>query len=100
LTLKAYTTGEHVLRFEAIVHNTRQLGCGRVLDHFPTIIGRLAGMVDRFTTTLDCVDVTYIGDDLLDRLPAAAQVGATRVGGVDLNQPRHPHRPGRLGFPS
>jgi hypothetical protein len=88
LTLKAYTKGEHVLRFEAIVHNTRQLGCGRVLDHFPTIIGRLAGMVDRFTTTLDCVDVTYIGDDLLDRLPAAAQVGATRVGGVDLNQPR------------
>jgi hypothetical protein len=88
LTLKAYTKGEHVLRFEAIVHNTRQLGCGRVLDHFPTIIGRLAGMVDRFTTTLDCVDVTYIGDDLLDRLPAAAQVGATRVGGVDLNKPR------------
>ena len=31
LTLKAYTKGEHVLRFEAIVHNTRDLGCGRVL---------------------------------------------------------------------
>ena len=56
LTLKAYTKGEHVLRFEAIVHNTRALRCGRVLDNFPTIIGKLAGMVDRFTTTLDCVD--------------------------------------------
>jgi hypothetical protein len=89
LTLKAYTKdGEHVLRFEAIVHNTRQLGCGRVLGTFPTIIGRLAGMVDRFTTTLDCVDHTFIGDGLLDRLPAPAQLGATRVGGIDLNKPR------------
>ena len=77
-----------MLRFEAVVHNTRALRCGRVLDNFPTIIGRLAGMVDRFTTTLDCVDHTFIADDLLDRLPAPAQIGATRVGGVDLNKPR------------
>jgi hypothetical protein len=88
LTLKAYTKGEHVLRFEAVVHNTRALRCGRVLDNFPTIIGKLAAMVDRFTTTLDCVDHTFIGDDLLDRLPAPTQIGATRVGGVDLNKPR------------
>jgi DNA-binding transcriptional ArsR family regulator len=88
LTLKAYTKGEHALRFEAVVHNTRALRCGRVLANFPTIIGKLAGMVDRFTTTLDCVDHTFIADDLLDRLPAPAQVGATRVGGVDLNKPR------------
>jgi DNA-binding transcriptional ArsR family regulator len=70
------------------VHNTRALRCGRVLDNFPTIIARLAAMVDRFTTTLDCVDTTFIGDDLLDRLPAPAQLGATRVSGVDLNKPR------------
>ena len=84
----SYVSGEHALRFEAVVHNTRALRCGRVLDNFPTIIGKLAGMVDRFTTTLDCVDHTFIGDDLLDRLPAPAQIGATRVGGVDLNKPR------------
>jgi len=88
LTLKAYTKGEHVLRFEPIVHNTNHLGCGPVLDRFPQIIARLAGMVDRFTTTLDCVDVTFIGDGFLDQLPAPAQVGATRVGGIDLNKPR------------
>jgi hypothetical protein len=88
LTLKAYTKGEHVLRFEAVVHNTRALRCGRVLDNFPTIIGKLAAMVDRFTTTLDCVDHTFIGDDLLDRLPTPTQLGATRVGGIDLNKPR------------
>ncbi len=70
------------------MHNTRALRCGRVLDNFPTIIGKLAGMVDRFTTTLDCVDHTFIADDLLDRLPTPTQIGATRVGGVDLNKPR------------
>ena len=53
-----------------------------------TIIGKLAAMVERFTTTSDCVDHSFIGDDLLDRLPAPARIGATRVGGVDLNKPR------------
>src|SRR3954462_14318922 len=91
LTLKAYTKGEHALRFEAIVHNTRALRCGRVLDNFPTIIGKLAAMVDRFTTTLDCVDHTFIAGDLLDRLPTPAQLGATRVAGIDLNKPRIRH---------
>jgi hypothetical protein len=32
----------HVLRFEAITHNTRKLGCGRALERFPQIIARLA----------------------------------------------------------
>ncbi|MGH3864523.1 MAG: hypothetical protein ACRDQ4_00010 [Pseudonocardiaceae bacterium] len=88
LTWKASTKGEYVLRFEAITHNTRQLRCGRVLDRFPDIIGRLAGMVDRFATTLDCVDTTFITDQLLDQLPAPTQIGATRVGGIDMNKPR------------
>ena len=86
LTLKAYTKGEHVLRFEAIVHNTRDLGCGRVLDRFCEIITRLKGMVARFLTTLDCVDAAFVPDDTLDQLPLPSQVGTTRTGGVDLNQ--------------
>lgn len=57
LTLKGYTKGEHVLRFEAIVHNTRTLHTGRILEKFPAIVDRLAGMVHRFTTMLDCIDV-------------------------------------------
>jgi hypothetical protein len=88
LTLKAYTKGEHVLRVEATVHNTRELGCGRVLERFPEIIGRLAGMVERFCTTLDCVDAGFVTDQTLDELPRSSQLGRTKVGGVDLNQPR------------
>jgi hypothetical protein len=88
LTLKGYTKGEHVLRFEAIVHNTQALRTGRVLDKFPEIVARLAGMVDRFAGMLDCVDVGFLPDGILDQLPLPAQLGATRVGGIDLNTPR------------
>jgi hypothetical protein len=88
LTLKGYTKGEHVLRFEAIVHNTKTLHTGRALDKFPAIVDRLASMVDRFTTMLDCVDVGFLPDGSLDQLPTPSQIGATRVGGVDVNKPR------------
>ena len=43
LTGKAYTKGERVLRFEAIVHNTAELRCGRMIEKFPEIVTQLAG---------------------------------------------------------
>jgi hypothetical protein len=88
LTLKAYTKGERVLRFEAIVHNTATLHTGRALDKFGAIVARLTGMVDRFTTMLDCVDIAFLPDGILDQLPEPSQIGAVRVGGLDTNKPR------------
>jgi len=88
LTLKGYTKGEHVLRFEAVVHNTKQLGCGRAIGKFPEIVTRLQGMAERFCTTLDCVDIGFLPDGTLDALPLPSRIGATRVGGIDLNKPR------------
>jgi len=88
LTLKGYTKGEHVLRFEAIVHNTRTLHTGRTLNKFGAIVARLTGMVDRFTSMLDCVDVAFLPDGILDQLPQPSQIGAVRVGGLDTNKPR------------
>ena len=46
LTGKAYTKGERVLRFEAIVHNTAELRCGRMIEKFPEIVTRLAGIAE------------------------------------------------------
>jgi hypothetical protein len=88
LPCKAYTKGEHVLRFEATVHNTKELRCRRSLENFPEIITRLAGIADRFATTLDCADISFIADGLLDELPLPSQLGSTRTGGIDLNKPR------------
>ena len=44
-TLKIYTKGERVLRIEAVSHNTKDLGCGRVLEK-ARIVSRLEKMVD------------------------------------------------------
>jgi hypothetical protein len=88
LQLKAYTKGEHVLRFEATVHNTKELRCRRSLDNFAQIITLLAGMADRFATTLDCADIGFLPDGVLDELPLPVQTGTGTIAGVDLNKPR------------
>ena len=70
---------------EAVAHNTAELRCGRMIEKFPQIVSRLAGVVERFATALDCVDTGFLGDTILDELPTGGRLGATRVGGVDLN---------------
>jgi hypothetical protein len=88
LQLKAYTKGERVLRFEAVVHNTAALQCGRRLARLPLIVGRLQDMLERFLAMLDCVDAVFVADGTLDELPLPSRVGRTRVGGLDPNKPR------------
>ena len=39
-------------------------------------------------TTLDRVDVAFIGDETLDQLPLPSRLGKTRVGSIDLNNVR------------
>jgi hypothetical protein len=94
LTLKGSTNGEHVLRFEAVAHNTKQLGSGRTIERFPQIVTRLAGMTERFLTTLDCVHTGFLPDGTLDELPLASRIGQTRVGGIDLEQATNAGRAG------
>ena len=45
-------------------------------------------MVDRFTSMLDCVELGFLPDGILDQLPAPSQLAATRIGGIDMNIPR------------
>jgi len=88
LTVKLYTKGECVLRAEAIAHNTAELRCGRVLEKFSDVVGKLSEWLDRFLETLRCVDVAWISDQTWEELPLPSRVGNTRVGGVDVNKPR------------
>lgn len=88
LTLKAYTKGECVLRFEAIVHNTKELRCGRILERFPLIISRLRQILEQFLDNLYCMDAAFVSDSTLEKLPRPSQVGSTRVGGIDVNNLR------------
>src|SRR2546428_11459944 len=77
LQLKACTKGEHVLRFEATVHNAKELRCRRSLDNFDQIIDRLAGTADRFAAALDCADIGFLPDGVLDELPLPARAGGS-----------------------
>ena len=88
LTLKGYTKGERTLRFEATVHNARDLSCGRVLEKFPVIVNRLTEILSRFLNVLKGIDTPFLADETWESLPTPSQVGACRVGGVDLNKPR------------
>jgi len=88
LTLKIYSKGERVLRIEVIVHNTRELHCGRALEKFPEIVCRLKGLLERFADALSCIDPCFIADQTLERLPTASRVGKVVVGGIDINKPR------------
>jgi len=45
-------------------------------------------MVDRFTTMLDCVEIGFLPDGILEQLPAPSTLGAARTGGIDINVPR------------
>jgi hypothetical protein len=88
LTPKGYTKGERVLRFEAIVYNTKQLGPRPDAGPFGQITTRLTAMVDRFMSMLDCVDVGFLPEGILDQLPAPSQVAGTRTGGIVMIIPR------------
>jgi hypothetical protein len=88
LTLKIYTKGELVLRIEVVVHNTEQLRCGRSLEKFPEIAVQAKSILERFMDALSCIDQCFIADRMLEQLPAASQVGKTKVGGIDLNKAR------------
>jgi hypothetical protein len=51
-----------VLRIEVIVHNTRELGCGRALENFPEIVCRLQALLERFADALSCIDSCFISE--------------------------------------
>jgi len=88
LTLKVYSKGARLLRFEVIVHNTKTLPVKRTLDHWPGLLAYLRPILDRFLNTLQAVDAAFISDDLLERLPTPTLLGHTTVAGIHLDQPR------------
>ena len=88
VTLKIYSKGEHVLRMEVIVHNTKEYRWRRSLPYFPEIVTRLKAILERFLNVVGCINACFISDATLEKLPLPAQIGQTRVGGIDLNKPR------------
>ncbi len=88
LTVKIYSKGEHVLRIEAMAHNTSDLRCGKIISKFPDIIKALENILERFLLVLRSVDMSFIDSGKLDEWPLPSTVGSVRVGGLDVNKSR------------
>jgi hypothetical protein len=88
LTLKVYTKGERVLRIEVVLHNAKELRCGRLLEKFPPIVTRLKQIAHQFLDHVYAMDAAFISDATLDELPRPSCLGKTKIGGIDINKPR------------
>ena len=88
ITIRMYSKGEHVLRIEVVVHNTKALGCGKVIERFGRIVDSLKSILERFLSVLRSVDVSFIDIGKLESWPLGSKVGLAKVGGVDINRPR------------
>jgi hypothetical protein len=88
LTVKIYSKGERVLRIEAIAHNTEDLRCGKVIQRFPDIVLALKEMVEHFLGVLRSIDAPFVAAETWEQLAAPSTLGAARVAGLDLTDPR------------
>jgi len=88
ITTKMYTKGECVLRTEVVVHNSKQLKCGRILAKFPEMTLKLKDILNQFLNTVQYVDASFISSGNLDKLYTPSLLGKTKVGGVDIQKPR------------
>jgi hypothetical protein len=88
LTAKIYSKGERVLRIECIAHNVKELRCGCILERYQEIINALREMVEHFTQVLDCVDASFIHNDLLRQWSLPGTFHGYPVAGIDVNAPR------------
>jgi hypothetical protein len=91
LTLKIYDKGERVLRVEVVVHNAKELKCGKVLDKLPELLARMAGMLGRFLDTVQVAHVSFLDEGAFERWAEPTLRGPRRLAGLDLNKARNRH---------
>src|SRR5260370_31634301 len=67
LTLKIYDKGGRVLRVEVVVHNAKELRCGKVLQKLPVLLERMSGMLVRFLNTVQVAHVSFLDQGAFER---------------------------------
>lgn len=91
LTLKIYDKGARVLRVEVVVHNTKELRCGKVLEKLPVLLERMRGMLVRFLNTVQAAHVSFLDEGAFERWSEPSARGNRRLAGIDLNKARNRH---------
>jgi hypothetical protein len=91
LTLKIYDKGGRVLRIEVVVHNAKELRCGKVLDRLPALLARMRDMLLRFLGTVQAAHVSFLNVEAFEGLTQPTTRGTRRLAGIDLNKARNRH---------
>ncbi len=91
LTLKIYDKGARVLRIEVVVHNTKALRCGKVLEKLPVLLERMRAMLVRFLNTVQAAHVSFLDAGTFERWSEPSARGNRRLAGIDLNKVRNRH---------
>jgi len=91
LTLKIYDKGGRVLRVEVVVHNAKDLRCGKVLEKLPVLLERMSGMLVRFLNTVQVAHVSFLDQGAFERWAEPSTRGTRRLAGMDLNKARNRH---------
>jgi hypothetical protein len=91
LTLKIYDKGGRVLRVEVVVHNAKELRCGKVLQKLPVLLERMSGMLVRFLNTVQVAHVSFLDQGAFERWAEPSTRGTRRLAGIDLNKARNRH---------
>ena len=91
LTLKIYDKGGRVLRVEVVVHNAKELRCGKVLEKLPVLLERMSGMLVRFLNTVQVAHVSFLDQGAFEGWAQPSTRGTRRLAGIDLNKARNRH---------
>jgi hypothetical protein len=89
LTLKIYDKGARVLRIEVVVHNAKELRCGKILERLPVLLERMSGMLVRFLNTVQAAHVSFLDEGAFERWSEPTTRGSRRLAGIDLNKARN-----------
>lgn len=89
LTLKIYDKGERVLRVEVVVHNAKELHCGKVLEKLPMLLERMRAMLVRFLDTVQVAHINFLDLGTYEKLSEPSKVGSRRLAGINLENARN-----------
>ena len=89
LTLKIYDKGERVLRIEVVVHNAKELRCGKMLEKLPVLLERMSDMLVRFLDTVQAAHVGFLDDGTFEGWHEPTLRGTKRLAGIDVNKARN-----------
>ena len=87
LTLKIYDKGGRVLRIEVVVHNAKELRCGKMLDRLPTLLARMQDMLVRFLDTVQAAHISFLDAGTPESLTEPTTRGSRRLAGIDSIKP-------------